>query len=71
MDFSRRFSWDGNESMTDKEQLVERYLVKIAESLDISATMREKAEKSYRTVGEWLDDCNADSDVKIMPQGSF
>ena len=33
--------------------------------------MREKAEKSYRSVGEWLGDCEVNSDVKIMPQGSF
>ena len=57
--------------MTDKEQLLEKYLLKIAENLDISPTMREKAEKSYRSVGKWLGDCDVDSDVKIMPQGSF
>ena len=57
--------------MTDKEQLLEKYLLKIAENLDISPTMREKAEKSYRSVGEWLGDCDVNSDVKIMPQGSF
>lgn len=57
--------------MTDKEQLLEKYLLKIAENLDISSTMREKAERSYRAVGEWLGDCDINSDVKIMPQGSF
>lgn len=57
--------------MTDKEQLLDKYLLKIAENLDISPTMREKAERSYRAVGEWLGDCDAYSDVKIMPQGSF
>lgn len=57
--------------MTDKEQLLEKYLLRIAENLDISTTMREKAEKSYRAVGEWLGDCDVNSDVKIMPQGSF
>ena len=57
--------------MTDKEQLLEKYLLKIAENLDISTTMREKAEKSYRSVGEWLGDCDVNSDIKIMPQGSF
>ena len=34
--------------MTDKEQLLERYLLRIAENLDISQTMREKAEKRKR-----------------------
>lgn len=57
--------------MFDKEQFLERYLQKIADNLDISPTMREKAERSYRAVGEWLGDCSEDSDVKIMPQGSF
>lgn len=33
--------------------------------------MREKAERSYRAVGQWLGDCDVNSDVKIMPQGSF
>ena len=57
--------------MTDKEKLLDKYLFNIAENLDISATMREKAERSYRAVGEWLGDCDATSEVKIMPQGSF
>lgn len=57
--------------MTDKELLLEKYFRRIAENLDISPTMREKAEKSYCAVGEWLGDCGVDSDVKIMPQGSF
>lgn len=57
--------------MGNKEELLEKYFVKIAENLDISTTMRDKAERSYRAVGEWLGDCNVESDVKIMPQGSF
>ena len=57
--------------MTDKEQLLENYLLKISENLDISEDMRKKAEQSYRAVGKWLGDCEVDSDVKIMPQGSF
>ena len=57
--------------MTDREKLLDNYLLNIAENLDISATMREKAERSYRAVGEWLGDCDTTSDVKIMPQGSF
>lgn len=57
--------------MTDKEQLLNGYLRRIAENLDISDTMRDKAERSYRAVGKWLGDCDVNSDVKIMPQGSF
>ena len=40
--------------MTDREKLLDKYLLNIAENLDISDTMREKAERSYRAVGEWL-----------------
>ncbi len=57
--------------MNDKERLINQYLIRIAENLDISETMREKAERSYRSVGEWLGDCEENSSVKIMPQGSF
>ena len=42
--------------MTDKEQLLENYLLKISENLDISEDMRKKAEQSYRAVGKWLGD---------------
>ena len=57
--------------MTEREKILENYLVRIASNLDISETMRNKAENSYRAVGEWLGDCDENSDVKIMPQGSF
>ena len=57
--------------MTDKEQLLEKYLLKIAEGLDISPTMREKAERGYQAVGEWLGGCDENINIKIMPQGSF
>lgn len=57
--------------MTEKEKILDNYLLRIASNLDISDTMREKAETSYSAVGNWLSDCDAYSDVKIMPQGSF
>jgi len=57
--------------MTERELEFNKYFVKIAENLDISDTMRDKAIKSYQAVGNWLGDCDVDSDVKIMPQGSF
>lgn len=40
--------------MTDKERLLEKYLLKIAENLDISPTMREKAEKAIVRLGNGL-----------------
>lgn len=43
----------------------------IADELNISETMIEKAMKSYNAVGTWLGDCEPGLDIKIMPQGSF
>lgn len=57
--------------MTEQEKTIERYLLRIAENLDITNTMRDKAVKSYQAVGKWLGDCDTDSSIKIMPQGSF
>lgn len=57
--------------MTDREQEYNKYLRKLAENLDISDTMRDKAIESYTAVGNWLGDCAEDSSVKISPQGSF
>ena len=50
--------------MTEKEKILDNYLLRIASNLDISEAMREKAERSYRAVGQWLGDCDANSDVK-------
>ena len=44
--------------MTEKEKMLNNYLLRIALNLDISETMREKAETSYRAVGQWLGDCD-------------
>lgn len=57
--------------MNDKQKMLETYLEEIAANLDISQTMREKAEKSYMSVGEWLGGIDEYNRIKIMPQGSF
>ena len=57
--------------MNTREKEYNRYLRKLAENLDISDTMRDKAIESYAAVGRWLGDCADDSSVKIAPQGSF
>jgi len=57
--------------MTSREQEYNKYLHQVAENLDISDTMRDKAINSYTAVGKWLGDCADDSSVKISPQGSF
>ena len=57
--------------MNTRDQEYNKYLHKLAENLDISDTMRDKAIESYTAVGRWLGDCADDSSVKIAPQGSF
>lgn len=57
--------------MNSREQEYNKYLRKLAENLDISDTMCDKAIESYTAVGRWLGDCADDSSVKIAPQGSF
>lgn len=53
----------------DKEYLNNMY-DKIAISLDISDSMREKAIASYEALGEYLDN-NIEYKVDVYPQGSF
>ena len=57
--------------MTEQEIAINKYLLKISDNLDITDAMRDKAVKSYKAVGKWLGDCDTDSSIKIMPQGSF
>lgn len=57
--------------MNGREQELNKYLQRIAENLDISDTMYEKAVDSYSAVGKWLGECADDTLVKILPQGSF
>lgn len=57
--------------MNTRDQEYNKYLLKLAENLDISDTMRDKAIASYTAVGNWLGDYAEDSSVKISPQGSF
>ena len=44
--------------------------LKIADELNITPTMQDKAVKSYESVGKWIGD-GVNYDVKIMPQGSM
>jgi predicted SAM-dependent methyltransferase len=57
--------------MTTREQELSKYLAGIAEALDISDTMRDKAITGYQAVGKWLAGSEKTADVVIMPQGSF
>lgn len=56
--------------MTDREELLGDILSRIAEELNISDTMFEKAVASYGAVGNWIGD-GLDYSVRIMPQGSM
>ena len=56
--------------MTDKEKQLGIILSQIADELNITPTMLEKAVSSYTSVGTWLSD-GIPYDVKIMPQGSM
>lgn len=56
--------------MTDREELLGDILSRIAEELNISDTMFEKAVASYGAVGKWIGD-GLDYSVRIMPQGSM
>ena len=56
--------------MTHKEQGLGNLLDRIADELNITPTMMEKAIQSYQAVGEWIGD-GLDYEVVIKPQGSM
>lgn len=56
--------------MTEKEIQLGFWLSQIADELNITTTMLDKAINSYTAVGKWLSD-GILYDVKIMPQGSM
>lgn len=56
--------------MTEKEQALGALLSKIADELNITPKMQDKAICSYEAVGKWIGD-GVEYDMKIMPQGSM
>lgn len=56
--------------MTDKEKILGTLLSSIADEINITPTMQDKAVSSYTAVGKWIGD-GVDYVVKIMPQGSM
>lgn len=56
--------------MTSKERELGNLLEMIADELNITPTMMEKAVNSYQAVGEWIGD-GLNYDVAIKPQGSM
>ncbi|SDB54901.1 hypothetical protein SAMN02910317_02844 [Ruminococcaceae bacterium FB2012] len=56
--------------MKERQHALGDFLDKIADELNISDTMMEKAVKSYEAVGKWIGN-GIDYDVCIKPQGSM
>ena len=56
--------------MTDKEKQLGIWLSQIADELNITETMLNRAISSYEAVGKWLSD-GIPFDVKVEPQGSM
>lgn len=55
----------------EKKAYLSQLYNQIADELNISEAMIDKAMSSYNAVGTWLGDCEPGLDIKIMPQGSF
>lgn len=56
--------------MANDNSLLNKLYSTIAEELDISPTMRDKAERAYGSVGEWIDG-DPSQPADIFVQGSF
>lgn len=56
--------------MTESEKMIGVLLSKIADEMNITQTMQDKAIRSYESVGKWVGSGLA-YDVRIMPQGSM
>ena len=57
--------------MRSREDLLGEILSRIADELNITDTMYEKAVSSYTAVGKWIGDGLTSYKVTIMPQGSM
>ena len=57
--------------MTQQREILNLLYSNMAKELDISKTEFEKAENSYRTIGEWFGEQEEHLNVRIFPQGSF
>lgn len=57
--------------MTEQQKMLSRILNQVADELNISQTMYEKAVKSYQVVGNWIANMEGDYSFHCFPQGSF
>lgn len=57
--------------MDEKYDILGNIYGYIADELNISQTMYDKAVRSYEAVGQWIGEGLEDLEVKIMPQGSM
>ena len=48
-----------------------RIFDELADTLNISETMRDKAERAYRALGDWLGKNSEGKEVQVYTQGSF
>lgn len=55
----------------DKAQKLGIIFDSLAEELNITETMLEKAEKAYNALGEYIKSANEEWEVSVYPQGSF
>lgn len=55
----------------DKEQKLNMIFNSLADGLNITATMLDKAETAYGALGDHIRKCNQEWDVSVYPQGSF
>lgn len=59
------------ESIMKKEQKLNMIFDSLAEGLNITPTMLQKAETAYNALGEHIKKTNKEWDVAVYPQGSF
>lgn len=57
--------------LTPDQLQIDKIYDHLADEINISDAMAEKAINSYQAVGRWLGDCEPQLGVAIMPQGSF
>ena len=52
-------------------ELINCIFDELADALNISETMRRKAERAYKALGEWIEDNDEGQPVSVFAQGSF
>lgn len=58
-------------NVKDRENMISQILNEVAEELNITNSMYEKAVDSYKAVGSWIGGIDEDLGINVSPQGSF